>query len=75
MWGVLAEGDIIDNFWSFTNREGGRGWCVGMISLLGKKVEVCRIHRTESGPLKLVLTRPTFWGKVVDHTQSLFFWL
>jgi hypothetical protein len=33
---------------------------VGMISLLGKKVEVCRIHRIESGLLKLVLTRPVF---------------
>ena len=47
---------------------------LGMISLLGKKVEVWRIHRTESGPLKLVLTRPIFWGKVIDHTQFLFFW-
>ena len=47
---------------------------VGMISLLGKKVEVWRIHRTESGPLKLVLTRSIFWGKVIDHTQFLFFW-
>jgi len=54
MWWVLREGDIIDDFWSFTNREGGRGWCVGMISLLEKKVEVCRIHRIGSGPLKLV---------------------
>lgn len=31
---------------------------IGMISFLNKKLEMCRLQYTKSGPLKLILTRP-----------------